>query len=52
MILRFSREANIINCSRRRTLVENIAERKAAKKQQRKLESPAPAFLQSSTDRA
>ncbi|EGZ22126.1 hypothetical protein PHYSODRAFT_492676 [Phytophthora sojae] len=44
MILRFSREANIINCSRRRTLVENIAERKAAKKQQRKLESPRPCF--------
>ncbi|EGZ22112.1 hypothetical protein PHYSODRAFT_490472 [Phytophthora sojae] len=42
MILRFSRKANIINCSRRRTLVENIAERKAAKKQQRKLESPRP----------
>ncbi|KAE9037526.1 hypothetical protein PR003_g14609 [Phytophthora rubi] len=42
MILRFSREANIINCSRRRTLVEDIAERKAAKKQQRKVESPRP----------
>ncbi|KAG2515815.1 hypothetical protein JM18_007983 [Phytophthora kernoviae] len=32
MILRFSREANIINGSRRRTLVEDIAERKEAKK--------------------
>ncbi|KAG6580083.1 GTPase-activating protein GYP5 [Phytophthora cinnamomi] len=41
MILRFSREANIINCSRRRTLVEDIAERKAAKKQ-RTVESPRP----------
>ncbi|CAI5742980.1 unnamed protein product [Peronospora destructor] len=35
MILRFSREANIINCSRRRTLVEDFAERKKAKKQRR-----------------
>ncbi|CAH0473845.1 unnamed protein product [Peronospora belbahrii] len=35
MILRFTREANIINCSRRRTLVEGIAERKEAKKQRR-----------------
>uniref|UniRef100_M4BBZ0 Uncharacterized protein n=1 Tax=Hyaloperonospora arabidopsidis (strain Emoy2) TaxID=559515 RepID=M4BBZ0_HYAAE len=34
MILRFSREANIINCSRRRTLVEDIAERKEAKRRQ------------------
>ncbi|GMF65697.1 unnamed protein product [Phytophthora lilii] len=44
MILRFSREANIINCSRRRTLVEDIAERKEAKKQQqqRKVETPRP----------
>lgn len=49
MILRFSREANIINCSRRRTLVEDIAERKEAKRQQRlqqqqqrKVESPRP----------
>ncbi|POM73294.1 Hypothetical protein PHPALM_9869 [Phytophthora palmivora] len=43
MILRFSREANIINCSRRRTLVEDIAERKEAKKQRQqqcKVESP------------
>ncbi|KAG2767245.1 hypothetical protein PC129_g23104 [Phytophthora cactorum] len=48
MILRFSREANIINCSRRRTLVEDIAERKEAKKQRQrqqqcKAESPRPA---------
>lgn len=45
MILRFSREANIINCSRRRTLVENIAERKEEKRQkqmQRKVGSPRP----------
>ncbi|KAG7376119.1 hypothetical protein PHYPSEUDO_014414 [Phytophthora pseudosyringae] len=52
MILRFSREANIINCSRRRTLVEDIAERKEAKRQRRqqqqqcKVESPcASSFL-------
>ncbi|EEY54961.1 uncharacterized protein PITG_08539 [Phytophthora infestans T30-4] len=48
MILRFSREANIINSSRRRTLVEDIAERKKAKKQRRQqqqcnIESPRPA---------
>ncbi|KAL4155592.1 hypothetical protein PRNP1_007707 [Phytophthora ramorum] len=45
MILRFSREASIINCSRRRTLVEDIAERKEARRQrrqQRRLESPRP----------
>ncbi|KAL3670514.1 hypothetical protein V7S43_004833 [Phytophthora oleae] len=47
MILRFSREANIINCSRRRTLVEVSAERKEAKKQRQqqqlcKVESPRP----------
>jgi hypothetical protein len=45
MILRFSREANIINCSRQRTLVENLAERKEAKRQKQrqcKVESPRP----------
>uniref|UniRef100_A0AAV1TKS1 Homeobox domain-containing protein n=1 Tax=Peronospora matthiolae TaxID=2874970 RepID=A0AAV1TKS1_9STRA len=41
MILRFSREANIINCSRRRTLVEDIAERKEAKRQQRRQAPPS-----------
>ncbi|RLN95638.1 hypothetical protein BBJ28_00024483, partial [Nothophytophthora sp. Chile5] len=40
MILRFSRETNIINGSRRRTLVEDIAEEKQAKK--RKAETPLP----------
>ncbi|OWZ18867.1 hypothetical protein PHMEG_0006979 [Phytophthora megakarya] len=49
MILRFSREANIINCSRRRTLVEDLAERKEAKKQRQqqlcKVESPRASFL-------
>ncbi|ETP13119.1 hypothetical protein F441_11616 [Phytophthora nicotianae CJ01A1] len=51
MILRFSREANIINSSRRRTLVEDIAERKEAKKQRRqqqqqcKVESPRSACV-------
>ncbi|KAG1713480.1 hypothetical protein DVH05_001267 [Phytophthora capsici] len=47
MILRFSREANIINCSRRRTLVEVAAAREEAKKQRQqqqvcKVESPHP----------
>ncbi|CAI5729442.1 unnamed protein product [Hyaloperonospora brassicae] len=43
MIQRFSREANIINCSRRRTLVEDVAERKEAKRQRRRLQAPSAA---------
>ena len=46
MILRFSRETNIINCSRRRTLVEDFAERKEAKKQRRLQVSSSSSVLE------
>lgn len=49
MILRFSRETNIILTSRRRTLVEDLEERRSEKQKKRKaeavLERPCASFL-------